>query len=104
MIETPNSYEELEARLTISRKTLKWMRNKDVGYWLGDHEIRPPEVVDQALAAHDLLDALADLRKQLDEAREAAHYSYGTAQLAMKHRDAAEAEVERLRKVVESDG
>ena len=35
-------------------------------------------------------------RQELDEAREAAHYANGTAELAMKHRDTAEARVKEL--------
>jgi predicted nucleic acid-binding Zn-ribbon protein len=37
---------------------------------------------------------IADLTAQLAEAKEQAHYANGTAELAMKHRDAAEAQLE----------
>lgn len=46
-------------QLPISRTTLQRIRNADVGYWLHDYEVCPNEVVDQALAAHDLRDALS---------------------------------------------
>lgn len=37
------------------------------------------------------------LRAELAEAKDSAHYANGVAELAMKHRDAAEAELARLR-------
>ena len=52
------------------------------------------EVRDQCAAALAALSAA--LERERDEAREAAHYANGTAELAMKHRDTAEARVKEL--------
>ena len=50
--------------------------------------------IDAALASLAALSAA--LERERDEAREALHYANGTAELAMKHRDTAEARVKEL--------
>lgn len=49
-----------------------------------------------AIAAWNRRARAEQAERERDEAREAAHYANGTAELAMKHRDTAEARVKEL--------
>jgi hypothetical protein len=59
-------------------------------------------VTGELLGTSSALDQTAAriLAAEVERLREALHYCNGTADLSMKHRDAAEAEVERLRERV----
>jgi hypothetical protein len=57
---------------------------------------------DERIAAHGLEAEVERLTRERDEMREQAHYANGVADLAMKHRDHAEARLARAREALEA--